>query len=243
MNSKLNNGHDVFNNDRFTIDKICLDADAIIANRQLVKNNSTTSNDHPHLLPINDIERMESHSSFGVDWSDEAHSTSHCWIPYGSIRHSPVPTCAYTLCSISEPFRSESFIQCGTCTISIHSEHVDDFPKVTNAHQYVPPCRPSFSDQTVTHDHSEHYWSHVPKLTKPCIICNHKTLSRSLNANNGRTLTIPTESHLPQDTDSKLYKPSSGLICLWCSQGCHRQCLENINDNDDRNKCDYGKYK
>jgi hypothetical protein len=200
---------------------------------------------------------FESCLSFGVDWSDKARSTFHCWFPYESIDRSRVPMCAYALCTISQSFRGDSFIQCGSCTISIHKEHAADLQRTTDLSNLIPPCRPSFSDRTTEEDpntHDRHYWSHIPTLTKPCILCQRKTLSRTVATKKTKTLTIPSEScilqgnaagmYLLQDGNSKRRKPSSGLICLWCSQECHWRCWENMNDNDeDQNKCDYGKFK
>ena len=189
-------------NDRYSIEKICTDMDAMMV-------------DSPgysiQKLLTSPVESEDS-VSFGVDWSKKAESTSHCWLPYQFVSHSSAPTCGYTLCTISQPYHTEPFIQCGTCAISIHKEHIADLQNATGTHQCILPCRPSFNDDIVD-KYDQHYWSRVPVLKQPCIICRRKN------------------------------KRSSGLTCLWCSQNCHRQCWENLNDNDNDIKCDYGKYK
>ena len=116
---------------------------------------------------------------------------------------------------------------------------------MSDTHNYLPFCRLSFSNSIISEDHGEydhHYWSPISSLTKSCVICKRKSLSR--------TLTIRRESHISEDNttmqnlNSKVVKSCHSLICLWCSEECHRQCWENVNDNDDdNNKCDYGKYK
>ncbi|CAF1150628.1 unnamed protein product [Rotaria sp. Silwood1] len=80
-------------------------------------------------------------------------------------------------------------------------------------------------------------------------------MPRTVVGDNVRISTIQIKSHMPQEnrksihtprcSDSKCLKSSSGLICLWCSRFCHQQCWKNMNDDDDddRNKCDYGKFK
>ncbi|CAF4027189.1 unnamed protein product, partial [Rotaria sp. Silwood2] len=188
------------------------------------------------------------YSLFGVDWSNKVHPRSHCWLPYCLIDCSRILRCAYTLCKVSHPFRADTMIQCGSCRISIHKEHIDDLQKISHSHNYIPFCRPSFSDSIISNDRGEydhHFWSPIPSLTRSCTICKRKGLPR--------TQTIRRESHISednaarvqirQDLNSKFIKPCRGLICLWCSEECHRQCWQNVNANNDDNKCDYGKYK
>jgi hypothetical protein len=201
---------------------------------------------------------IESDSSFlfGVDWSDKAHSTSHCWFPYCSKNSSPVPSCAYTLCTISQSIHASTFVQCGSCTIFVHRDHVAHLEKTVDIYNHIPPCRPSFSDSSIADNYSEHdrhYWSPVSALMKPCMRCKQKNMSQTLNVDNARILTVPTkcsisqdnirEIHVMEQSDSKLIGPSSSLVCLWCSKGCHRRCWESMNDDDEQNKCDYGKFK
>jgi hypothetical protein len=201
---------------------------------------------------------MESESSFsfGVDWSDNAHPTSHCWLPYWSNDSSSVPMCFYTSCKISPPICANTLVRCGSCTISVHKDHITDALNTDDVHNYIPPCRPSFSHSSVADDSSEHdrhHWSLVPTLRRPCIRCKQKKMSRKLTNGNAKMSTIPDEDsrskinarviHMLEQSDSKLLRPSSGLVCLWCSQGCHRGCWESMNDYDEENICDYGKFK
>ncbi|CAF1166732.1 unnamed protein product [Rotaria sordida] len=114
---------------------------------------------------------------------------------------------------------------------------------MNDTHNYLPFCRSSFSNSIISEDHGEydhHYWSPISSLTKSCVICRRKSLSR--------TLIIRRESHTSNDNtpmqniNLKVVKSYHSLICLWCSEECHRRCWKNVNANDDDdNKCYYGK--
>ena len=194
--------------------------------------------------------------SFGVDWSERTYSTAHCWFPYCFNKSLPHPSCAYTLCRISQSINTSTFVQCGTCEIFIHRDHLVECKTAANIRGYILPCRPSFYDSNETENHNEynqHHWSFVPVLKKSCMRCRRKAISRTFTDGNIRTSTISSETCTSQVSvkandikklpDSKPLKSSSGLVCLWCSRTCHQQCWENVSDTEDQKKCDYGKFK
>ena len=134
-----------------------------------------------HILLSSSME-SESSFSFGVDWSDSAYPTFHCWLPYGSNDSSSVPLCFHTSCTRSPPISVNTLVQCGSCTISVHKDHIADALNTNDAHNYIPPCRPSFSLSSIANDYSEHdrhHWSLVPKLKRPCMRCNRKNMPRN----------------------------------------------------------------
>jgi len=121
----------------------------------------------------------------------------------------------------------------------------------------VPPCRPSFSDILTPNESDEpnkfdrHFWSNVSVLNKPCASCKRKSVSTSLFGTT-RPSTMPTldimskgminnnNNESPVPGSPKISGSRSGLQCLWCSRGYHRRCWEEIFNQDDKNKCDYG---
>lgn len=94
-----------------------------------------------------------------------------------------------------------------------------------------------------------HYWTHVSILTKPCALCKRKSMSSSLFGS-GRPSTMPSldgavkgassKNLLPDNTSPKMSGTSSGFQCLWCSRGYHRRCWDQVFNDDEKHKCDYG---
>ncbi|CAF3786226.1 unnamed protein product [Rotaria socialis] len=202
------------------------------------------------------VMKLEPALQLGVDWSDRAHPTSHCWLSYCSKTSLPASRCAYLSCTISEIMNMETCVECGSCTIVIHIDHIINVENVANIHNYIPPCRPSFSDTATADDHIEHdhhYWSSISKLLKPCMLCKRKTLLRMVTKDNTRTSTsapLTSASHINAKTvnilkysNKDFLKTSSSLQCLWCFKSCHKQCWEIISDGNKQYKCDYGKFK
>jgi hypothetical protein len=125
---------------------------------------------------------------------------------------------------------------------------------VTNC---MPPCRPSFVDTIIQNEKDEqnkfdrHFWSHLPSLTKPCAFCKRKSMSSSFFGT-ARPSTMPMLDIMtngmiynksPIPGSPKLPGSSSGLQCLWCSRCYHRRCWEQVFNEDDKNKCDYGIFR
>jgi hypothetical protein len=50
----------------------------------------------------------------------------------------------------------------------------------------------------------------------------------------------PNKSPLPDNSSPKISGTSSGFQCLWCLRGYHRRCWDQVFNQDDKNKCDYG---
>ena len=118
----------------------------------------------------------------------------------------------------------------------------------------IPTCRPTFSESNNQESNEpiqfdRHYWTHIPNLTKPCSLCKRKALSSSLFGS-GRPSTMPSldamtkpspnKNPLPDNSSPKISGTSSGFQCLWCSRGYHRRCWEQIFNQEEKNKCDYG---
>ncbi|CAF0745439.1 unnamed protein product [Adineta steineri] len=150
----------------------------------------------------------------GVDWSNSAEPTSHCWLHYSCETSSASRLCACILCKNRKSTSDFPLIQCATCLLIVHATHLSELEEsTTNTHHTIPPCRPSFVDNNIAENvdmHDQHYWSHVSTLSAPCTYCKRKS--------------------------------SDGLVCMWCSRGYHRQCWETIEDNEGNSKCDYGKF-
>jgi hypothetical protein len=123
----------------------------------------------------------------------------------------------------------------------------------------ILPCRPSFSESIKPNANNKeindqnkldrHYWKHVSILTKPCALCKRKSVSSSLFGS-GRPSTMPSlevmakgtsnKNHLTHSTSPKMSGTSSGFQCLWCSRGYHRRCWDQVFNQDEKHKCDYG---
>lgn len=195
-------------------------------------------------------------SSFDVDWSDRAHPTAHCWLIRWSKTSLPASRCAYVFCKISEPMNAETCVECGSCSIVMHKDHIIDLQNASDVHIHISTCRPSFSDLTSGNNQLEidqHYWSAIPRIKESCIICKRKNISRTIMNDHAKTSTfsplssnahIHTEtSNVPKHPKSDILKSSNGFQCLWCFRSCHRMCWESMTDVNNHYKCDYGKYK
>lgn len=184
--------------------------------------------------------------SYGVDWSDNARPSSHCWFPVTSNDESIAQPCEYVSCTEQK----SAILQCGSCALIVHSHHLNDL-KVTNANS-IPPCRPSFSDNSSKYD--EHFWSHVSVLSTPCAHCRRKSVANTLFGNGFNQFSIVPPSEIFHEVTSiissisdtfspKTSKSPRGLICLWCSQGYHQSCWEQLATVDNINQCDYGIFR
>jgi hypothetical protein len=188
-----------------------------------------------------------------MDWSDRARPTSHCWFSYKPTDPSSSQPCAYVSCKDPKFNNLAEFVQCESCSFIVHTHHLIDSQQT--ASNLIPPCRPSFSESI---NYSEmidknkfdrHYWTHIPILTKPCALCKRKSTSSSFFSS-GRPSTMPSldamtkgatnKSPLPENSSPKISGTSSGFQCLWCSRCYHRRCWEQIFNQDEKNKCDYG---
>ncbi|CAF1142902.1 unnamed protein product [Rotaria sordida] len=202
--------------------------------------------------------------SYGVDWSDRACPTSHCWFPFTSNDSRTAQPCAYVSCTKLKPTRQSTLLQCASCTLVVHEHHLTD-SQATKA-DTIPPCRPSFVDNTMlrnslldddddnTSKYDEHFWSHVPVLPKPCMHCQRTSIATTLfGSETGRPSMIsPLDiidqitsimSSTPGNSSPKMSRTSHGLVCLWCSKGYHHSCWENLATQDDKIKCDYGIFR
>jgi hypothetical protein len=165
---------------------------------------------------------------YGVDWSENARPTSHCWLPQLSQNSSTSCLCSYISCQKHQSMTDSSSVQCPTCSLSIHSIHLSDLSATDDS---ITPCRSSFTDERTPDDtgmHDQHHWSYAPTLPTPCTLCKRKSLKQNSGYSNTAATTVTAD------------EPSSGLVCMWCSQGYHRQCWESIRDKANNSKCDYG---
>ncbi|CAF3337328.1 unnamed protein product [Rotaria sp. Silwood1] len=193
--------------------------------------------------------------TIGVDWSDQAHSVSHCWFPYSPTDPSSAPACSFLSCQNPKPTLVLSLVQCESCLIVVHTHHLSNLRTTkSNITHYMPSCRPSFCDDNDNDkktNHDRHFWSNTSILPKPCAICKRKSMSTSLFGNS-RASPLPTLDVMTKGISNnrssvpgspQLSGTAGGLQCLWCSRGYHRQCWEQISNQDDKNKCDYGVYR
>ncbi|CAF3419591.1 unnamed protein product [Rotaria socialis] len=191
--------------------------------------------------------------TYGIDWSERACPTSHCWFPYKLNDLSSSQPCSLVSCKDSKSNNLSEFVQCESCLLIVHTHHLIDSPMIIS--NIIPACRPSFSESTTANEminqnkFDRHYWLHIPVLTKPCVLCKRKSMSSSLFGS-GRPSTMPSldamtksptyRSPLPDSSSPKLCGASSGFQCLWCSRSYHRRCWDQITKQDEYNKCDYG---
>ena len=171
--------------------------------------------------------RFSNHTSvaYDVDWSDRAQPTSHCWFPYKFDSSSAAQPCAYASCANRITTHHSLVLQCETCALIIHANHLNDSQTINNL---IPSCRPSFienatfenlttDDECNSSNYDQHFWSCASILPSPCVHCKRKSMSRS--------------------------QSSAGLICLWCSRGYHQSCWERCATADGDTNCDYGIFK
>lgn len=162
--------------------------------------------------------RTKAPHSHGVDWSDGARPTSHCWLP-----------------SISIDQASEE--RCGSCAVLLHSQH--------STLDSLPACLPSFfddDDDEVSQIVDQHFWSRVPVLTEPCAHC--ERLGTSLNAFDSKLITplatvIDRVTLLIENLGAQPCESPTGLVCFWCARQYHRSCWETLTERE-KTSCDYG---
>ena len=187
-------------------------------------------------------------SAYGVDWSNHAHPTSHCWFPIASNELSTAPSCAYVPCTNQESI----FLRCGSCDLVVHSHHLNDSQVIKT--DSLPHCRLSFVDDNVNPSkYDQHFWSHVSELPKPCMHCQRTSIATTLFVDGFDQLTTMSASDIagqftsmmnstPRNFIQKLSESSSGIVCLWCAQNYHQLCWERFGTKDDH-QCDYGIYR
>ncbi|CAF2313531.1 unnamed protein product [Rotaria sp. Silwood2] len=193
--------------------------------------------------------------TIGVDWTDQAYPISHCWFPYNPTDPSSAPACSFLSCQNPKPTLVLSLVQCESCLIVVHTHHLSNLRTTkSNITKYMPSCRPSFcddNDNAGKNKHDRHFWSNISILAKPCTSCKRKSMSNSLFGNS-RASPVPTSDIMtkgisnnksPVPGSPQLSGTAGGLQCLWCSRGYHRQCWEQISNQDDKNKCDYGVFR
>jgi hypothetical protein len=189
--------------------------------------------------------------SYGVDWSTSARPSSHCWFPFTCNEASTTQSCEYVSCTEQKLTDQSTILQCGSCALTVHSHHWDDL-------ESLPPCRPSFIDNTKSKDSSskydEHFWSHVSVLSTPCEHCERTSMGNTLFGSGFNPLLAasPSEfldqvtsifSSISENFSPKMSKSSDGLVCLWCSRSYHQSCWEQLTDDDKKIQCDYGIFR
>ena len=168
--------------------------------------------------------------TYGVDWSNNASPSSHCWFPL---------TDADSL-GIKKKSRDEAtMLQCGSCALVTHSHHSEDL---------IKPCRPSFSDANDDSSKSdEHFWSYVSALSVPCAHCQQSSILNNFFGSGSMPSSLQILDQVTGmiNSISEIFNPqisdrsSDGLVCLWCSRGYHQSCWENLS-SDKKIECDYG---
>ncbi len=193
--------------------------------------------------------------TYGIDWSDRARPTSHCWFTYKPTDLSSSQPCAFFSCKDPKSTQFVEFVYCESCSLIVHTHHLIDLQQTTTTTNLIPQCRPSFSESSTYSEmidqnkFDRHYWAQVSVLTKTCALCKRKSTSSSFFSG-GRPSTMPSldamtkgtssKSPLPESSSPKVSGTSSGFQCLWCLRGYHRRCWDQMFNQDDKNKCDYG---
>ncbi|CAF4292300.1 unnamed protein product [Rotaria sp. Silwood2] len=198
--------------------------------------------------------------SYGIDWSDRARPTSHCWFPCTSSYPSTAQHCSYATCSNRNRTAQMPLLQCGSCGLVVHAHHLNDSHATED--NLLPSCRPSFVDNPMLEEsyvdyednpsnYDKHFWTYVSTLTKPCVYCKQKAVPASMFTTGiGQTSAISASqitcqdvsiaSTSPKSSRPKIFLTSTGLLCLWCSQSYHRRCWEHLDAENAKIKCDYG---
>ncbi|CAF1192614.1 unnamed protein product [Adineta steineri] len=191
--------------------------------------------------------------SYGVDWSDHAHPTSHCWFPLTSDDVATIQSCTYTACTNPKSIYESTLIRCASCALIIHSHHLDDL-QATKA-DFLPHCRPSFvDDNDNSSKYDQHFWSDVSILPKPCLQCQRASVATTLFGSDDSPLSSLSALNIPGQLTSfmnsvpgnlipKMWESSKGLVCLWCSAGYHRSCWEYLSAQEGKIQCDYGIFR
>ncbi len=200
---------------------------------------------------------------YGVDWSDRARPTSHCWFPFTSNDPLTTQSCAYVSCTDRKSTCQSTLLHCESCALVVHSHHLND--SQANKASFLPYCRSSFIDNITTENslldgeenpskYDRHFWSHVSVLPKPCMHCQRTSMATSLfGSGSGRLSTMsPLDitgqftsiiNSISENFNLSTSESSSGLVCLWCSQVYHRSCWEHLAAQDNKIQCDYGIFR
>lgn len=188
--------------------------------------------------------------TYGVDWSEQACSVSHCWFPFNTTDPSSTPACSFFACKNPKPTLVLALIRCESCLIVVHTHHLTNL-RTNDLINSIPACRASFSDVHENESNNQcdrHFWSSIASLSKPCAYCKRKSASSSLfginrppsvgivDARSNSSSPIPGNLQIPGTS-------SLGLQCSWCSRGYHRRCWEQAFGQDDKHRCDYGVYR
>ncbi|CAF4806395.1 unnamed protein product [Rotaria sp. Silwood1] len=138
--------------------------------------------------------------SYGVDWSDQARSTSHCWFP--SNYPSTAKHCTYAACSNLKSIVQMPFLECGSCGLVLHAHHLND--SHTTEENVLLSCRPSFIDNPISveshtdaednsSNYDKHFWTYVSTLTEPSYVAGTNPWGKpsSLNSNTNNLNHVP----------------------------------------------------
>lgn len=114
---------------------------------------------------------MSAHASespfhYGVEWNDQVTCAAHCWLPYSSDEVPSRYACKHAGCADSRPNPILPLVECPTCSLIVHTQHVLD--------SFLPPCRLSFVDAMMAEETSlydRHHWSSVSVLPRECLSC------------------------------------------------------------------------
>ncbi|CAF3872876.1 unnamed protein product [Rotaria sp. Silwood1] len=184
--------------------------------------------------------------SYGVDWSDRAHPSSHCWFRFTSDDSSTAHSCAYGSCAKGQQTGQSALLQCQSCNLIMHAHHLNSSLSTTN-NDSIQCCRPSFVDSTeqgnlLTNNKDsplkfdEHFWSRVLILPKSCMHCQPTSMVSTLDIIDQMKSMIDCISGTSTD---ELSDASHGLICLWCFRCYHHSCWKQLAPQDQL-QCDYG---
>ncbi|CAF1120443.1 unnamed protein product [Adineta ricciae] len=190
--------------------------------------------------------KSTSSSEFGVDWSNRACPTSHCWFPVDSNGSS-------TNISESNSNLKSKLLCCETCGLTVHSHRLTNSKVITS--DFPSPCRPSFVDvNSNSSDYDKHFWCQENTLPTPCLICQRTSVTATLFAHGIDQLSSMSASDIANEFTSifsskpgnfmqKLSESSGGIVCLWCSRSYHHSCWERVTNKDDQVHCDYGIFR
>ncbi|CAF1135048.1 unnamed protein product [Rotaria sordida] len=182
---------------------------------------------------------------YGVDWSDRARPSSHCWFPLTSDVSSAAQSCVYGSCAKRKQTGQSALLQCASCDLIMHAHHLTSSSTANN--DSIQSCRPSFVDNTEQGNSlmdnkdnplkfDEHFWSHVSTLLKPCMHCQPTSMVSPLDIIDQMKSMI---SCIPGTLSDDLLDASHGLVCLWCYRCYHHSCWEQLAPQD-KLHCDYG---
>ena len=185
--------------------------------------------------------------SSGVDWSVNGSPSSHCWFPLINDDPSKDLSCEYISCTREK----SSMVQCGSCSLIIHLNHLTDLNVIVE--DILSPCRPSFVDsKDISSKIDEHFWSKVSIIPTRCEQCEGGSLIDSHSVRGFNPLLIKSSSEIVDQLTSminclsdnftrKKSVCSVGIVCLWCYRSYHQSCWEQVHHRNSR--CDYGIFR